>query len=139
IVRRYIPVGTGHTIITSRVTTWIRALRADGIEIAEFTPEEAVEFLRKRVNQFALMEYPFGADKVGHAEVRATDAEHEAKAGRLAQTLAYLPIAAEHAAAYLNETGISVDQYLALFEENALKLFSSYVDMSYPVAVGTTW
>ena len=138
-VSRYIPQGPGHSIITSRVTRWRRALRAEGIEIAEFTTEEAVEFLRKRVNQLARVEALPGADQLALQRAQADDSQRDAKALRLAQALANLPLAAEHAAAYMNETGTSVDDYLGLFERNAHDLFSLDVDISYPYAVATAW
>ena len=54
----------------------------------------------------------------------AEDARRVGEARRLAATLGHLPIAIEHAAAYLAETGQSVDEYLTRFTENAHQLLS---------------
>jgi tetratricopeptide (TPR) repeat protein len=126
-VSKYIPQGAGHVIVTSRHSQWRRALRADGIEVSEFDAAETVEFLRKRVP--ALAETSSRAE----AERRAADA------AELAKELDNLPLAAEHAAAYLVEYGISVREYLVLYRSNAHKLLATEVDISYPHAVATTW
>lgn len=119
-IARYIPRGEGHVIITSRIQRWQRTLRTDGIEVGEFSRAETVDFLRKRVPRLA------GDDGRAGAE-------------SLADTLDNLPLAAEHAAAYLNETGASVEEYLRLFEENASRLLGFDVDIAYPRVVATTW
>ena len=62
------------------------------------------------------------------------------EAGRLALTLGHLPIAVEHAAAYLAETGQSVDEYLTRFTENAHQLLSEQpADSDLPAPVSGTW
>ena len=48
-------------------------------------------------------------------------------------------MAADHAAAYLIETEISVQEYLGLLRENAHRLFATNVDIPYPEAVAATW
>ena len=60
------------------------------------------------------------------------------EAGRLAEALGHLPIAIEHAAAYLNETGHSVDGYLSRFEENAHRLLNEHPG-EFPASVSATW
>ena len=52
------------------------------------------------------------------------DARRASEARRLATNLGHLPIAIDHAAAYLAETGQSVDEYLTRFAENAHQLLS---------------
>ena len=60
------------------------------------------------------------------------------EAGRLAEALGHLPIAIEHAAAYLTETGHSVDGYLSRFEENAHRLLNEQLG-EFPASVSATW
>lgn len=133
-VSRFIPRGPGHVIITSRDTLWRKALGVEGIEVAEFELEETIEFLRKRVP--ALEELaPEPADR----EAIAEDKKRLADATELARELDNLPVAADHAAAYLVETGISAQEYLDSLRQNAHRLFATNVDISYPRAVATTW
>lgn len=126
-LRQYIPQG-GHVIVTSRVTDWRQVLNADGIEVREFSRADTVKFLRNRVPQLT-----FSTDEATEA-VATVDAE------RLAEVLGDLPLAAEHAAAYLSQTGESVPEYIAAFERDAHSLLGQDVDMfaSRP-AVATTW
>jgi tetratricopeptide (TPR) repeat protein len=132
VVSRYIPEG-GHVIITSRDRHWRRALQVDGIEIAEFTQEETIAFLRKRVPVLAELSVGESPDAAQENARR-----HEA-AAELARELGQLPLATEHAAAYLVETGTSVDEYVRLFRRNAHELFASEVNINYPQTVTTTW
>jgi tetratricopeptide (TPR) repeat protein len=133
-VTRYIPRGPGHVIITSRDTLWRRALGVEGIEVAKFELEETVEFLRKRVRSSTDMP----EDRLPTGE----PAENERSLKELtvlAKELDNLPVAADHAGAYLVETGCSIPEYLQLFRTNAHKLFAAEVDIQYPRAVATTW
>lgn len=114
----FIPKGPGHVVITSRDSHWRKALGIEGIEIAEFTPEEAVKFLCARV---------------------PTLEDDPDQTSELAKELGFLPLAAEHAAAFMMETGTSVREYLDRLRSNAHELLASEVDIHYPVAVATTW
>ena len=133
-VSRFIPRGPGHVIITSRDTLWRKALGVEGIEVAEFEPEETIEFLRSRVP--ALAKIPA---EPGDKEAIAENQKRLADVTELARELDNLPVAADHAAAYLVETGISVQEYLESLRQNAHRLFATNVDISYPRAVATTW
>ncbi|HEX6524636.1 MAG TPA: FxSxx-COOH system tetratricopeptide repeat protein [Streptosporangiaceae bacterium] len=137
IVSRYIPQGRGHVIITSRISEWQRELRTDGIEIAEFALGETVQFLRKRIPRLA---YEPDAATAAPRAVEEEEAYRQADAERLAQTLGNLPLAAEHAAAYLAQTGESIDEYITAFERNAHELLSREANMfATHVVVATTW
>ncbi|MFG2073469.1 FxSxx-COOH system tetratricopeptide repeat protein [Nonomuraea maritima] len=125
-IQNYLPSRGGHVIITTRDRHWRRAIDADGIEVGEFAPEDTVKFLYKRVTALS-----------APGTSRSVDAEAEARA--LADQLGNLPLAAEHAAAYLNETGTSIAEYLELFRANAHELLASSVDIKYPQTVATTW
>jgi tetratricopeptide (TPR) repeat protein len=127
-VARFLPQGPGHVIITSRDTLWRSAIRVEGIEVAEFEPEETIRFLQSRVP--ALKE---------NSDSAAENERRRAEVVELAAELDNLPVAADHAAAYLIETGISVQEYLGLLRENAHRLFATNVDIPYPEAVAATW
>ena len=133
-VANHIPRGPGHVIITSRDTLWRKALGVEGLEVAEFELAETVEFLRKRVNALAVV-----TDKPESQDTIAENKRREKDARDLAKELDNLPIAADHAAAYLNQTGITVEAYIGLFRSNAHKLLAEDVDIPYPLAVATTW
>jgi tetratricopeptide (TPR) repeat protein len=137
-IARYVPGGPGHVIITSRDRHWQRSLRVDGIEISEFESAETVEFLRKRVPALAVMTPKAGAAGLTPAE-EAENARRASDATELARELDNLPLAAEHAAAYLAEYNTPVAEYLELYGKNAHKLLAEKVDIPYPRAVATTW
>ena len=66
------------------------------------------------------------------------DERRISEARRLADALGHLPIAIEHAAAYLTETGESVDDYLTRFAKNAHWLLSEQLS-ELPASVSATW
>ncbi len=131
-LQKYIPASRpkGHVIITARQPNWPSYIVADGIEVPPFTDAESVSFLRRTVPSLA------EASELSAAE----DARRVSEAKRLATTLGHLPIAVEHAAAYLAETGQSVQEYLARFTENAHQLLSEQpADSDLPAPVSGTW
>jgi tetratricopeptide (TPR) repeat protein len=131
-LQKYIPAGhqDGHVIITARQPNWPSYIMADSTEISPFTDAESVSFLRRTVP--GLAERPGGP--------RTEDTQRDREASRLAGMLGHLPIAVEHAAAYLTETGQSVDEYLTRFTENAHQLLSEQpTDSDLPAPVSGTW
>jgi tetratricopeptide (TPR) repeat protein len=129
-LQRYLPTCRpgGHVIITSRLQTWPGYIEADSIEVLPFTEEEAVSFLRRRVAALAM-------DRTLREK---EDEQRNHEAGRLAAALGHLPIAIEHAAAYLTETGQSVDGYLSQFDHSAHRLLSEQRP-ELPESVSHTW
>jgi tetratricopeptide (TPR) repeat protein len=131
-LQKYIPTSRpqGHVIITARQPNWPSYIDADSIEVSPFTDAESVSFLRRTV--------PSLAEENGLAAPE--DARRVSEATQLATTLGHLPIAVEHAAAYLAETGQSVEEYLARFTENAHQLLSEQpTDSDLPAPVSGTW
>ena len=131
-LQKYIPAGRpeGHVIITAREPNWPSYIVADSVEIAPFTDAESVSYLRRTVSSLA----------EGDGLSAAVDARRVSEAGRLALTLGHLPIAVEHAAAYLAETGQTVEEYLSRFTENAHQLLSEQpTDSDLPAPVSGTW
>lgn len=129
-LQRYLPACPpgGHIIITSRLQNWPGYIEADSIEVSPFTRDEAISFLRRRVPAL-------GANRRLSAE---EDERRNGEAGRLAEALGHLPIAVEHAAAYLTETAETVDEYLTRFEKNPHGLLSEHLT-EFPASVSATW
>ncbi|MFY1583824.1 FxSxx-COOH system tetratricopeptide repeat protein [Micromonospora sp. WMMD734] len=84
----YVPDGRGHVLITSRNLQWIE--RAATVQVDVFKRPESIQHLMERV-----------------PNMRAEQAD------RVASLLGDLPIAVTAAAAWLADTGHSVDDYLA--------------------------
>ncbi|MGH7601717.1 MAG: FxSxx-COOH system tetratricopeptide repeat protein, partial [bacterium] len=112
----YLPQATtGHVLITSRNPNW-RCL-AQPFAVSTFAPEEAIDFLCKRSGK--------------------TDRDAAAK---LAEALGHLPLALTQAAAYIEETGKPLADYLALYQQHRQKLLGrSKPDVDYRYTVATTW
>lgn len=116
---RYIP-RNGHVIVTSRIAEWHTVLSTDGIKVREFPRAETVRFLRDRVSQL--------------------ESADEAEVDSLAAVLGDLPLAAEHAAAYLQQMGSPVAEYIEAFQRNAHELLAEDPDMfAGDRAVSATW
>jgi tetratricopeptide (TPR) repeat protein len=131
-LQKYIPASRpeGHVIITARQPNWPSYIFADSIEVSPFTDAESVSFLRRTV--------PSLAEENGLAA--AENAQRVSEAGRLATALGHLPIAVEHAAAYLAETSQSIEEYLTRFTENAHQLLSKQpTESDLPAPVSGTW
>jgi len=96
----YLPrPNTGHVLITSRFQAW-RGV-AEPMPVQKLAREESVAFLKKRT----------GRDEA--------DAAHE-----LAEALGDLPLALEHAAAYVEAADISTAEYLSRFRAYPKKLLA---------------
>jgi tetratricopeptide (TPR) repeat protein len=131
-LQEYLPAARpeGHIIVTSRQPDWPSYIAADSTAVSPFTVEEAVSFVRRRVPGLAIEQRLTGEE----------DARRDNEARRLAAELGYLPIAIEHAAAYLVATGQGVDEYLARFAENAHQLpIDQPADSDLPALVSGTW
>jgi len=114
-LRSYLPGGSGHVLITSRNQTWSKF--AAPLEIDVFTREESLEHLRRRVSGLS-----------------AADAD------RVAAELGDLPLAIEQAGAWLQETGMMVDEYVErLSQQPAHVLALGDTPPTYPTQVVATW
>ncbi len=112
----YLPQGKGgNVIITSRYQAWGRT--ASAVTVEKWKREESVEFLQRRI---------------GTEDTIAADA--------LAKALGDFPLALEQAAAYMEETGRPLPEYLTLFNEHAQELLrKGDPPVDYPATVATTW
>ncbi|GAT70633.1 cytochrome C [Planomonospora sphaerica] len=114
-VNDVIPRGPGHVLITSRNHAWQAVV--DTVPVDVFARAESVEFLRKRVSR----------------GISPQDAD------RLAQQLGDLPLALEQAGALHAETGMSVDEYLRLLEEQTVRLLDANKPSDYPLSMTAAW
>ena len=113
-LREFLPSGNGHVIITSRNQVWNRD--ATELEVDVFTSEESIAHLRRRVPDLS-----------------------PAQARLLAEALGDLPLAVEHAAAYLLLTGMSADTYLDLLATYPSDMFGAVPDADYPLPIVATF
>jgi len=90
-----LPGGRGHVLITSRNRAWTGV--AAPLDIAAFSREESVAFLARRSGR-----------------------NEPEPAGELAAELGDLPLALAQAAAYIDENGLTVVRYLALYRDPAV-------------------
>jgi hypothetical protein len=110
------PADRGQVIITSRNPHWPAG---QAIEVPILGLQDAVRFLLSRV------------DATGTVEAEA--------AQDLARDLGRLPLALEQAAAYVQSTGRSIAEYLALFRKRHVDILLRGDPLGYDKRVATTW
>ncbi|MEU8827984.1 FxSxx-COOH system tetratricopeptide repeat protein [Streptomyces sp. NPDC048636] len=121
-VRPFFPAGgPGRILVTSRNAQWSRAART--VEVDVFEREESIELLLRRGPELP-----------------------RDQADRVADALGDLPLAIEQAAAWLTETGMPVDEYLQVFEDERSdvstrrsELLAAGVPVDYPEPVAAAW
>jgi tetratricopeptide (TPR) repeat protein len=113
-VASYLPQGDGQVLITSRNRAWGGMARP--VRVDTFIRAESVAFLIQR-----------------------TGLQEETAATALAEELGDLPLALEQAAAYLEQTGLSLGEYLALFRRRREELLKLGEPAAYQATVDTTW
>jgi tetratricopeptide (TPR) repeat protein len=111
---RHLPQGTGHIMITSRNPAW--STLAVPIEVDAFSRDESVEHLTSRVS---------GLDPDS--------------AFRVAQLLGDLPLAIELASAWLETTGMPVQEYLELLDNQLTTWLTDNQPRDYPQTAAATW
>ena len=107
-VSQFFPAGTGNILITSRNSQWSGIARTTEVDL--FTREESKELLFQHNN--------------------ITDSE----ADRLAEALGDLPLAVEQAAAWRAQTGMPIDEYLQLLDQNVADLLGDQADSQLSVS-----
>jgi tetratricopeptide (TPR) repeat protein len=106
--------GGGRVLVTSRNPAW--GGHAAKLPIDVLAEQEAVTFLLAR-----------------------TGSSDRQAAKELATELGGLPLALEQAAAYLEETGLELGEYLARYRRNHAMLLARGRPTRYPATVATTW
>jgi tetratricopeptide (TPR) repeat protein len=115
-IRDYLPQGSGGHVLVTSVNPAFGSV-AHPLRVKAMEPDEAVEFLLKRTPQ---------TDKKAAQD--------------LAKELGYLPLALEHAAAYIEKTGATFPGYLKLFKERQKDVLArAERPASYHATVATTW
>lgn len=110
-----IPRGPGDVLITSRNHRWQAVV--DTVLVNVFDRGESVDFLGKRVSK----------------AISVPDAT------ALAEALGDLPLALEQAGALQAETGMSVDEYLRLLNEQTSALLAEAKPSEYGVSMTAAW
>lgn len=110
-VRDYFPdAGTGKVLITSRNQAWNQI--AESLEVDVFSRAESVRLLQRRNQSLP-----------------------NADADRLAEALGDLPLAIEHASAWLHATSMAVDEYLRLLDQKQRQLTALDLTPGYEMPV----
>ncbi|MFN2245285.1 MAG: FxSxx-COOH system tetratricopeptide repeat protein [Anaerolineae bacterium] len=112
----YLPrTATGHALITSRNPAWRDIGTTSSIQGLD--PSESVAFLLQRTGQ-----------------------DDQVAASALAEAVAFLPLALEQAAAYIETTGIPLAEYVTLLSTYRAELWDQEEHpIDYPDTVATTW
>jgi tetratricopeptide (TPR) repeat protein len=112
----YIPHGPGDVLITSRNHRWNATIETVPLDV--FSRTESIEFLNKRV----------------HPEKLAAE-----DASMLAEKLGDLPLALDQAGAMLSETGMPVEEYAQLLDEQFDKIMAEGKSAEYGTSVTAAW
>ncbi|MFI9439669.1 MULTISPECIES: FxSxx-COOH system tetratricopeptide repeat protein [Streptomyces] len=109
-----VPTGPGHVLITSRNLKWGEH-NSELLEVPVYDRPESVAFIRRRAPRLA-----------------------EADADRLAEALEDLPLLLDQTAGWLNDSDLSVGEYIALLDggidQDVVK-----VSADFPIAFRTAW
>ncbi len=112
----YLPSGGGggQVLITSRNPHWHELATAVAVDL--FDPHESVTLLVHRVPWLSVPD-----------------------ATRIAEAVDNLPLALAQAAAYLHETGLPADEYLALLHTRTAELLADDAPTGYSVSLAASW
>ncbi len=119
--------GHGHVLITSRNPNW--GGLGQVLELGLFTLDEAVEFLLQR-----------RGTAIGQVGAQKEKSPEWKEAAALAEALGRLPLALEHAAAYVEIKGSSYAAYHRLFANHQAELWRrAEKPERYHATITTTW
>ncbi|MEU6921602.1 MULTISPECIES: FxSxx-COOH system tetratricopeptide repeat protein [unclassified Streptomyces] len=109
-----VPTGPGHVLITSRNPEWSEH-NSDLVEVPVYERDESVAFIRRRAPRLT---------------------PHDS--GRLAEALEDLPLLLDQTAGWLNDSEMSVEEYIGLLEggigQDVVK-----VSVDFPLTFRTAW
>ncbi|MFJ9709219.1 FxSxx-COOH system tetratricopeptide repeat protein [Streptomyces sp. NPDC101234] len=109
-----VPTGPGHLIITSLTPRWAEH-GSRLLDVSAYTRDESTAFVRRRAPRLTW-----------------------AEADQLAEALEDLPLPLDQAAGWLNDSDLSVEEYIALLE-NGRYQDAVQVSPDFPVAFRTAW
>ncbi|WP_395573307.1 FxSxx-COOH system tetratricopeptide repeat protein [Streptomyces sp. BK79] len=109
-----VPTGPGHVLITSRNPEWSEH-NSKLLEVPVYSRDESVAFIRRRAPRLT-----------------------EADADQLADALEDLPLLLDQTAGWLNDSDLSVDEYIALLE-GGIDGDVVKVSADFPLAFQTAW
>lgn len=109
----YLPGGAGHVLITSRCPDWQEL--AAPLPVDVFDRSESINLLRHRLPQLSKEE-----------------------AGQAADALDHLPLALAQAAAHLQASGLTVQEYLQLLTRRATSILAQGVLATYRVSLAAS-
>jgi hypothetical protein len=113
VLARFLPGGGGHVMITSRYPDWQELATPVSVDVFDYI--ESVSLLRQRLPALT-----------------------EDDAGRIAEAVGHLPLALTQAGAYLQQTGLAADAYLALLRGRASSILGQGVPPTYPVSLAAS-
>ncbi|WP_144122977.1 FxSxx-COOH system tetratricopeptide repeat protein [Catellatospora sichuanensis] len=113
VVRRYLPRGNGHVLITSRSNTWKN--QSAVVEVDVFSEQECVDYLTSRWEGLS-----------------------EADALNLADKLGRLPLALDQVSSVHQQTGMQLPTILGLLDSNPARMLAE-PPTDYPVSVAMSW
>ncbi len=115
-IKKYLPNGNGHIIITSRNSNW-SGINSFYIDVLK--KEEAVDFLANKIN----------LDK--HQNIKDLN--------NLAEILGFLPLALEQAGAFIKSKNINISEYINDFKEKNTTIFKEDKVQPCNTNIATTW
>jgi tetratricopeptide (TPR) repeat protein len=110
-----LPSGTGHVLITSQNREWTEYNTAR-IEIPVYTRQESIAFIRRRATRL-----------------------DEESANLLAEALEDLPLLLDQTAGWLNDSTMSVEEYVELLETESDVEVGLRVAADFPMTFQTAW
>jgi tetratricopeptide (TPR) repeat protein/transcriptional regulator with XRE-family HTH domain len=129
LVQTFLPVDhQGHLLFTTY--SQVTGTSAEGIEVQQMDLDEGCLLLLHRAKVL----------KDGEALTQAS-AENQSNAQRIVKEMGCLPLALVQAAAYIEETGCMLAEYLMLYSTHYQELLAhrSAFALDYPETVATTW
>jgi hypothetical protein len=109
----FLPGGAGHVVITSRYPDWQEL--AVPLMVDVFDRRESISLVRQRLPRVT-----------------------ESDAGRIADAVDNLPLALAQAVAYLHDSGLAIEAYLALLRDQSGVILAQGRPVSYPVSLAAS-
>lgn len=119
-------ISQGDTLLTTRA--WAMQRLAQRIEVGPLPTKQGALFLLQRMGQLSLGK-PL-------EQVEPNDLEI---AIQLSEQMGGLPLALDQVGGYLEATGMSMEEYLSIYQSHRRELHQQFHGWDYPQSVATTW